>query len=127
MGVLHRVACQNKQFLVGLPMLFGYFTCIVGLLAKIKQFFVGLLAQRIKAFFRELVVFGLLLALLARRPTQSMIYVHSLIARFKKIVLLVVRYKYKKPCAQDQILQDFIRALMEYCTTLKYSGFLLKM
>ena len=42
------------------------------------------------------------------RPTQSMIYVHFLVNRFEKSILLIVQYKYSKSCAEDQMFQDLI-------------------
>jgi len=41
-------------------------------------------------------------------PTQSMIYVHCLVARLQKIVWFIVQYKHQKSCAEDQMLQDWI-------------------
>ena len=40
------------------------------------------------------------------RPTQSIICVHCLIARFQEILQLFVQCKYTKICAEDQMLQD---------------------
>ena len=42
------------------------------------------------------------------RQTQSMIYVHCLIARFHEISLLIVQYKYNKSVPEDKMLQDLI-------------------
>jgi len=41
-------------------------------------------------------------------PTQSMIYVHCLVARFENIIFFIVQYKYQKSCEEDQMLQDVI-------------------
>jgi len=42
------------------------------------------------------------------RPNESIIYVHFLAARFQKIFLFIVQYKYREYCAEDQMLQDLI-------------------
>jgi len=40
------------------------------------------------------------------RPTQSVIYVQFLVARFQEISLLIVLYQSQKSCAEYQILQN---------------------
>jgi len=40
------------------------------------------------------------------RPTQSMIYVHLLVNRFQKSILLIVQYKSLKSCSGDFILKN---------------------
>jgi len=42
------------------------------------------------------------------RPTQSMIYIHCLIARSQKFMLLIVQHKYNKSCLENKTLQDLI-------------------
>ena len=50
------------------------------------------------------------------RPTQSMMYVHFLVARFQSINWLIIQCKYIKSCAKDQMLQDLILRA-PYCDT----------
>jgi len=45
---------------------------------------------------------------MSHRPTQLLMYIHSLIYRFQVINLLILQYKYKKSCAEDQMLLDLI-------------------
>jgi len=43
-----------------------------------------------RSFFLTLFIF--------KAPTQSIMYVPLQVNRFKKIILLIVKYKYKRPC-----------------------------
>ena len=53
------------------------------------------------------------------RPTQSIMYVPLQVNRFQKRILLIVLYKYLKPCSRDFILQKLI-----LCTKSCGTGFI---
>ena len=53
---------------------------------------------------------------MSHRATQLSMYVHCLIYRFQVIISLIVQYKYKKSCAEDQMLLDLILR-MRLCST----------
>ena len=53
------------------------------------------------------------------RPTQSIMYVPLQVNRFRKIVLLIVQYKYLRSCSGDFILQNLI-----LCTRSCGTGFI---
>jgi len=59
-------------------------------------------------------------------PTQSMIYVHLLVARFLKIILFIVEYKYSKSYAKDQMLQiQILRTWLCGTGCITHSGWLI--